>query len=119
MSRQYPSSLPRWQTGWLLRQTRAHPPLPVPERRNSIMQIHNFEPICQRAVVCIAHSRPKGFQAEKQFSARGQALVPVIFIMLILTTLVIAFEISASRELRSGANFSTQTQRYYAARGAI
>src|SRR5437868_2980207 len=50
---------------------------------------------------------------------RGQALVPVIFIMLILTTLVVAFELSASRELRSGANFSAQTQRYYAARGAV
>src|SRR6476659_7167762 len=51
--------------------------------------------------------------------ARGQALVPVIFIMLILTTLVVAFEMSASRELRSGANFSAQTQRFYAARGAV
>src|ERR1051326_3809281 len=50
---------------------------------------------------------------------RGQALVPVVFIMLILTTLVIAFELSASRELRSGANFASQTQRYYAAKGAI
>ena len=50
---------------------------------------------------------------------RGQALVPVIFIMLILTTLVVAFEISASRELRSGANFAAQTQRFYAARGAV
>ncbi len=50
---------------------------------------------------------------------RGQALVPVIFIMLILTTLVVAFELSASRELRSGANFSAQTQRFYVARGAV
>ena len=50
---------------------------------------------------------------------RGQALVPVIFIMLILTAMVVAFEMSASRELRSGANFSAQTQRYYAARGAV
>ncbi len=50
---------------------------------------------------------------------RGQALVPVIFIMLILTTLVVAFEVSASRELRSGANFSAQTKRTYAALGAL
>lgn len=49
----------------------------------------------------------------------GQALVPVIFIMLILTTLVVAFETSASRELRSGANFASQAQRFYAARGAL
>src|SRR5205809_1023477 len=54
-----------------------------------------------------------------KLSHKGQALIPVIFIMLILTTVVVAFEISASRELRSGANFSTQTQRFYAARGAI
>jgi len=39
--------------------------------------------------------------------------------MLILTTLVVAFEISASRELRSGANFAAQTQRFYIAKGAL
>jgi type II secretory pathway component PulK len=45
--------------------------------------------------------------------------VPVIFIMLILATLVVGFELSASRELRSAANFSAQSQRFYAARGAL
>ena len=49
---------------------------------------------------------------------RGQALVPVIFIMLILTTLAVGFAVSASREVHAGKSFSTQAQRFYAARGA-
>ncbi|MBC7527018.1 MAG: general secretion pathway protein GspK, partial [Chthonomonadaceae bacterium] len=48
----------------------------------------------------------------------GQALVPVLLVMLILTILSIAFAVSAQREIKSGTNFVSQTQRYYAARGA-
>ena len=51
-------------------------------------------------------------------SHRGQALIPVLLVMLILTTLGVAFAISAQRELKSGTNFVAQTERYYAARGA-
>ena len=65
--------------------------------------------------------RNRSVRADLRRSRRssGQALVPVIFIMLILTTLVVGFEISASRELRSGANFAAQTQRFYIAKGAL
>ena len=54
----------------------------------------------------VSHARP------------GQALVPVLLVMLILTILSIAFAVSAQREIKSGTNFVSQTQRYYAARGA-
>ncbi len=49
---------------------------------------------------------------------QGQALVPVLLVMLILTILGVSFAVSAQRELRSGTNFAAETQRYYAARGA-
>ena len=64
-------------------------------------------------------SSASGHRSSARRRGRGQALVPVIFVMLILVTLVVGFELSASRELRSGANFSAQTARYYAARGAV
>src|SRR5262249_34412519 len=53
------------------------------------------------------------------FRYRGQALVPVIFVMLILTVLAVAFATSAHREVRAAGNFATQTQEFYAARGAL
>ena len=62
----------------------------------------------KKTEACVSNSR-----------RRGQALVPVIFIMLILTTLIVGFSISASREVRAGKNFSNQTARFYAARGAV
>ena len=54
-----------------------------------------------------------------RFAARGQAIVPVIFVMLILTVLAITFATSAHREIRASANFDKQTQRYFAAQGAV
>ncbi len=54
-----------------------------------------------------------------RFASRGQALVPVIFVMLILTTLAITFATSAHREIKASSNFNTQTQRYFVEFGAI
>ncbi len=50
---------------------------------------------------------------------RGQALVPVIFVMLILTVIAVGFAVSAQREVRSSANFVAETQRFRAAQGAL
>lgn len=50
---------------------------------------------------------------------RGQALVPVIFVVMILTALVVTFAMSARREVRAAANFTTQTDRFFAAKGAL
>src|SRR6476659_9407742 len=50
---------------------------------------------------------------------RGQALVPIVFIMVILTVLAVGFATSASREVRASSNFTSQTQRFYAAKGAL
>ena len=55
----------------------------------------------------------------RPFTAHGQALVPVIFVMLILTVLAITFATTAHREIRASVNFDTQTERYFAARGAV
>jgi type II secretory pathway component PulK len=55
----------------------------------------------------------------KPSASRGQALVPVIFVMLILTALAITFATSAHREIRASANFNTQTQRYFVELGAV
>lgn len=52
-------------------------------------------------------------------AAHGQALVPVIFVMLILTTLAITFATSAHREIKASANFNVQTQRYFVEQGAV
>lgn len=45
--------------------------------------------------------------------------MPVIFVTLILTAMAVAFAVSARREVHAGANFAAQTQRFYAARGAV
>ncbi|HZP82267.1 MAG TPA: helix-hairpin-helix domain-containing protein [Chthonomonadaceae bacterium] len=45
--------------------------------------------------------------------------MPVVFVVLILTALAVAFSTSAQREIRAAANFTAQTQRFYAARGAL
>ncbi len=50
---------------------------------------------------------------------RGQALVPVIFIMLILTVVAVSSGISASRSAHSAGNYVNQLQSSYAARGAM
>ncbi len=50
---------------------------------------------------------------------RGQALVPVIFVMLILTALAIAFATSSVREVRAASNATAGTQSFAAARGAL
>lgn len=50
---------------------------------------------------------------------RGQALVPVIFVTLILTALAIAFATSSAREVRAASNAAADTQSFYAARGAL
>lgn len=50
---------------------------------------------------------------------RGQALVPVIFVMLILTVVGVAFSVAAHRSAQASGNFVAQTQRFYAARGAV
>ncbi len=61
-------------------------------------------------------SKPKGMCLRHH---PGQALVPVIFIMLILTTVAISFATSAKRELRAASNFSKKTEQFYAAKGAL
>ena len=49
---------------------------------------------------------------------RGQALVPVILVVFILTTLAIAFTASSKREIKATSNFNAATVQYNAARGA-
>ncbi len=49
---------------------------------------------------------------------RGQALVPVILVVFILTTLAIAFTASSNRELKATSNFNADTVQVNAARGA-
>ncbi len=50
---------------------------------------------------------------------RGQALVPVVFVVLILTALAVSLATSARREVHAASNFTAQMQRFYAARGAL
>lgn len=45
--------------------------------------------------------------------------MPVIFVMLILTALAIAFATSSVREVRAASNNTARTQSFYAARGAL
>jgi len=49
----------------------------------------------------------------------GQALVPVLFIVLILTAFAVTVSTTARRETRSAANYLRETQQHYIARGAI
>jgi DNA uptake protein ComE-like DNA-binding protein len=63
-----------------------------------------------------AEPRERG---EKWSAKRGQALVPVILVVLILTTLAIAFTASSNRELKATSNFNADTVRFNAARGAV
>ena len=51
--------------------------------------------------------------------ACGQALVPVIFVMLILTVVAVSSGISASRSAHAAGNYVNQLQSSYAARGAM
>jgi type II secretory pathway component PulK len=50
---------------------------------------------------------------------RGQALVPVILIMLIFTVMALSFAGSTEREISASSNFSRQVQRTLAAQGAL
>ena len=52
-------------------------------------------------------------------SNRGQALVPVILVVIILTTLAISFTATANREVKAASNFDLDTVRSNAARGAV
>ena len=50
---------------------------------------------------------------------RGQALIPVLFVVLILTALAVTMTTTAHREVRAAANQINDTQQYLIARGAI
>lgn len=50
---------------------------------------------------------------------RGQALVPVIMVVLILTSLALAFTASSRRELKAASNFTSDAVVFNAARGAV
>lgn len=73
------------------------------------LQIHNF-------IIANVASRNGARRLKAQ---RGQALVPVIFVMLIMTVIAVGFAVSAQREVRSSANFVAETQRFRAAQGAL
>src|SRR5438270_464808 len=49
----------------------------------------------------------------------GQALVPVLFIVMILTAFAVSLATVAKREARSSGVYIHETQQYYAARGAV
>jgi type II secretory pathway component PulK len=49
----------------------------------------------------------------------GQALVPVLFVVLILTAFAVTVSTTARRETRAAGNFLRETQQLYIARGAI
>ncbi|MDE2126407.1 MAG: general secretion pathway protein GspK [Armatimonadetes bacterium] len=51
--------------------------------------------------------------------ARGQALIPALFVTMILTVVAIAFATTATREVKSASNFQANNDAYYAARGAV
>jgi type II secretory pathway component PulK len=50
---------------------------------------------------------------------RGQALVPVLFIVVILTAYVAIVSITARREVKAAGNHMRETQEHYIARGAV
>ncbi len=50
---------------------------------------------------------------------RGQALVPVLFVVLILTALAITVTTTGRQEARAAGNALGETQQYFAARGAV
>ncbi len=50
---------------------------------------------------------------------RGQALVPVIFVLLIFTVLALSFAGTTQREISASNNFARQTERSLAGQGAI
>ncbi len=52
-------------------------------------------------------------------SRRGQALVPVLFVVLILTAVAATITSAARQEARAAGNYLRQTQQYFAAHGAI
>lgn len=56
---------------------------------------------------------------ERRTPERGQALVPVLFIVLIMTAFAVTVSTTARRETRSASNYLRETQQYYIARGAI
>jgi general secretion pathway protein K len=54
-----------------------------------------------------------------QHRRRGQALVTVVFVVLILTVVVSTLAVRARRELQSAYGFLRETQQFYAAQGAV
>ena len=52
-------------------------------------------------------------------NTHGQALVPVILVMLIFTILALSFAGSASREIRASANYMHTVEKSLAAKGAV
>jgi type II secretory pathway component PulK len=50
---------------------------------------------------------------------RGQALVPVVFVMMILTALAVGFATRAHRDVKEAQNYARATQEFYAGRGAV
>src|SRR5262245_14055730 len=82
------------------------------------------QPIQPARISLIGHCETETMdRSRKKRSAisgnRGQALVPIVFIMIILTVLAVGLATTAARELRAAGNFTAQTQRFYAARGAL
>ncbi len=51
--------------------------------------------------------------------SHGQALVPVLFIMIVLTLLAVTIGVQTHNSALAAENYRTQTQRFYAARGAL
>ena len=49
----------------------------------------------------------------------GQALIPVVFVVLILTALAVTITTTARREMRAASNQIIEAQQYFIARGAI
>ncbi len=58
-------------------------------------------------------------QSRLERAKRGQALVPVLFVLMILTSLAVAFALASHTELRASANFANRTARTLAAQGAL
>ncbi len=54
-----------------------------------------------------------------QSQRHGQALIPVLFVMLILTVVAVYLATSAARELKASSNYTERTVRLAAAQGAV
>ena len=61
---------------------------------------------------------PRSFR-RRSLRYRGQALVPVVFVVMILTLVAVGFAVSSHRASRAAGNYVSQSQRRYAAMGAV